>query len=128
MPLLPCADVECCCGGTGLGCFVPARRTYHDSLAELYGELTFEEALWVCTVPPMLSTLIFCLPVVRCPLALGHLGTCSFFSVGGACASARPFRGNLVSAARSVAVLNNAKHCVIKIVNCGVSTLCFCGR
>ena len=65
MPLLPCADVECCCGGTGLGCFVPGRRTYHDSLAELYGEFTFEEAVWVCTVAPLLSTLIFCLPVVR---------------------------------------------------------------
>ena len=65
MPLLPCTDVECCCGGTGLGCFVPGRRTYHDSLAELYGEFTFQEALWACTAAPLLSTLIFCLPVVR---------------------------------------------------------------
>ena len=64
MPLVPCTDVECGCG-VWPGLFIPGRKTDHDSLALLYGELTFEEAAWVCGVALPLSFLIFCLPVLN---------------------------------------------------------------
>ena len=70
MPLVPCTDVECGCGAWS-GLFITGRKTYHDSLALLYGELTFEEAAWVCGVALPFSFFIFCLPAlnfVRRPL------------------------------------------------------------
>lgn len=41
---------------------VPGRRTYQDALCYLYGDMTFGEAIWTMTVPPLMTLILFCIP------------------------------------------------------------------